>query len=188
MPTASGLGVAGAKQLQGKELSFNNLVDLDACWELAQEFDAEADPSAVAIIKHTNPCGAATGATVLEAYRKALACDPVSAFGSVIGINREVDGAAAEEIAKLFVEAIAAPAFTPEARERFAAKKNLRLVEIAAPRRARPVVKQVSGGLLLQDADTGRVAEVGAEGGDLASAHGGGAAQPAVCLARVAST
>jgi len=150
----SGFGVAGAQQLQGKELSFNNLVDLDACWELAQEFDE----TAVIIVKHTNPCGAATGATVLEAYHKALASDPVSAFGGVIGINREVDGAAADEIAKLFVEAIAAPAFTPDARERFAAKKNLRLVEVqSAP--PRPVVKQVSGGLLLQDADTARVQE-----------------------------
>jgi phosphoribosylaminoimidazolecarboxamide formyltransferase / IMP cyclohydrolase len=150
----SGLGIAGAVQLQGKELSFNNLVDLDACWELVQEFDEPA----VVIVKHTNPCGAATGATVREAYEKALACDPVSAFGGVIGINREVDGEAAEAIAKLFVEAIAAPGFTPRARERFAAKKNLRLVEVkAAP--ARPVVKQVSGGLLLQDADTGRVTE-----------------------------
>jgi phosphoribosylaminoimidazolecarboxamide formyltransferase/IMP cyclohydrolase len=155
----SGLGVAGAVQLQGKELSFNNLVDLDACWELAQELKpTEADLPAVAIIKHTNPCGAATGATVLEAYRKALECDPVSAFGGVIGINQTVDGEAAEEIAKLFVEAIAAPGFTVEARERFAAKKNLRLVEIkAAP--PKPVVKQVSGGLLLQDADSGRIAE-----------------------------
>ena len=109
-------------------------------------------------MKHTNPCGAATGTTILEAYQKALACDPVSAFGGVIGINREVDGAAAEEIAKLFVEAIAAPGFSREARERFAAKKNLRLVEVqAAP--AKPVVKNVSGGLLLQDADTGRVTE-----------------------------
>ena len=150
----SGLGVAGAKQLQGKELSYNNLVDLDACWELVQEFD---EPTAI-IVKHTNPCGAATGDSILEAYRKALACDPVSAFGSVIGINREIDGAAAEEIAKLFVEAIAAPAFSPEARERFAAKKNLRLVEVR-PAPARPVVKSVSGGLLLQDADTGRVTE-----------------------------
>jgi phosphoribosylaminoimidazolecarboxamide formyltransferase/IMP cyclohydrolase len=148
----SGLGVAGAKQLQGKELSFNNLVDLDACWELAQEFD---EPAAI-IVKHTNPCGAATGSTILEAYQKALACDPVSAYGGVIGINREVDAEAAEEIAKLFVEAIAAPGFSAEARERFAAKKNLRLVEVhAAP--ARPVVKHVSGGALLQDADTGRV-------------------------------
>ena len=150
----TGLGVAAAHQLQGKELSFNNLVDLDACWELAQEFEEPA----VIIVKHTNPCGAATGATVLEAYQKALAADPVSAFGGVIGINREVDGEAAAEIAKLFVEAIAAPAFTQEARERFASKKNLRLVEVhAAP--ARPVVKHVSGGLLMQDADTGRVAE-----------------------------
>ncbi len=150
----SGRGIAGATQLQGKELSFNNLVDLDACWELAQEFEEPA----VIIVKHTNPCGAATGATILEAYQKALAADPVSAFGGVIGINREVDGAAAEEIAKLFVEAIAAPGFSREARERFAAKKNLRLVEVR-PAEPRPVVKQVSGGLLLQDADTGRVTE-----------------------------
>jgi phosphoribosylaminoimidazolecarboxamide formyltransferase/IMP cyclohydrolase len=148
----TGQGIAGARQLQGKELSFNNLVDLDACWELAQEFDEPA----VIIVKHTNPCGAATGSTVLEAYLKALACDPVSAFGGVIGINRAVDGDAAAEIAKLFVEAIAAPSFTAEARERFAAKKNLRLVEVqSAP--PRPVVKHVSGGLLLQDADTGRI-------------------------------
>ena len=150
----TGLGVAGAHQLQGRELSFNNLVDLDACWELAQEFTEPA----VIIVKHTNPCGAATGATILEAYQKALASDPVSAFGGVIGINREVDADAAEEIARLFVEAIAAPAFTAEARERFASRRNLRLVEVhSAP--ARPVVKHVSGGLLLQDADTGRVTE-----------------------------
>jgi phosphoribosylaminoimidazolecarboxamide formyltransferase / IMP cyclohydrolase len=148
----SGKGIAGATQLQGKELSYNNLVDLDACWELAQEFDAPG----VAIIKHTNPCGAATGANVLEAYKKALEADPVSAFGSVIGINREVDGAAAEEISKLFVEAIAAPAFSEEAKARFAAKKNLRLVEVRAARTTQ-VVKQVSGGLLLQDADLGHV-------------------------------
>jgi phosphoribosylaminoimidazolecarboxamide formyltransferase/IMP cyclohydrolase len=148
----SGLGVAGARQLQGKELSFNNLVDLDACWELVQEFDEPA----VVIVKHTNPCGAATAGTIRAAYGKALACDPVSAFGSVIGINREVDGKTAAEIAKLFVEAIAAPGFTAEAIEQFAGKKNLRLVEVhAAP--PRPVVKHVSGGLLLQDADTGKV-------------------------------
>jgi phosphoribosylaminoimidazolecarboxamide formyltransferase/IMP cyclohydrolase len=153
----TGQGIAGARQLQGKELSFNNIVDLDACWELAQEFPSgDSDPAVVVIVKHTNPCGAATGATILEAYLKALACDPVSAFGGVIGINRAVDGDAAAEIAKLFVEAIAAPSFTAEARERFAAKKNLRLVEVrSAP--PRPVVKHVSGGLLLQDADTGRI-------------------------------
>ena len=150
----SGLGIAGARQLQGKELSYNNLVDLDACWDLAQEFDEPA----VIIVKHTNPCGAATGHSILEAYQKALACDPVSAFGGVIGINRPVDAEAAAEIAKLFVEAIAAPSFTPGARERFAAKKNLRLVELR-PAPSRPVVKHVSGGLLLQDADTGRVTE-----------------------------
>ncbi len=149
----SGLGVAGAKQLQGKELSFNNLVDLDACWELVQEFEEPA----VIIVKHTNPCGAATGANLLDAYQKALACDPVSAFGSVIGINHEVDAAAAEEIAKLFVEAIAAPAFSAGALACFAAKKNLRLVEVQ-PAPPRSVLKHVSGGLLLQDADTGRVA------------------------------
>jgi phosphoribosylaminoimidazolecarboxamide formyltransferase / IMP cyclohydrolase len=155
----SGLGVAGAKQLQGKELSYNNLVDLDACWELALEFSPEPnDPPAVAIIKHTNPCGAATGATVLEAYQKALSADPVSAFGGVIGINRIVDAAAAEEISKLFVEAIAAPGFTQEAKDHFVAKKNLRLVEIQ-PAPARPVVKNVSGGLLLQDADTGHITQ-----------------------------
>ncbi len=144
-------GIAGALQLQGKELSYNNLVDLDACWDLTWEF-APDEGAMVAIIKHTNPCGAATGATVVEAYRKALAADPVSAFGGVIGINREVDEAAAEEIAKLFVEAIAAPGYTPGARERFAAKKNLRLLEIEhAP--GRHVVKHLSGGLLVQEAD-----------------------------------
>jgi phosphoribosylaminoimidazolecarboxamide formyltransferase / IMP cyclohydrolase len=148
----SGTGIAGAEQLQGKELSYNNLVDLDACWELAQEFD---EPM-VAIIKHTNPCGAATGVDLLEAYKKALAADPVSAFGGVIGANREVDGPAAEEMAKLFVEAIAAPRFTAEALTRFSAKRNLRLVTVKPAKTAR-VVKQVSGGLLLQDADHGRV-------------------------------
>jgi phosphoribosylaminoimidazolecarboxamide formyltransferase/IMP cyclohydrolase len=162
----SGLGVAAAKQLQGKELSYNNIVDLDACWELVSEFADAQDRSpdaAVAIIKHTNPCGAATGATVLDAYRRALEADPVSAFGGVIGINREVDADAAEEIAKLFVEAIVAPSYTPEALARFAAKKNLRLLEISEAqdedgRHAR-VLKQVSGGFLVQDADRLRVTE-----------------------------
>jgi phosphoribosylaminoimidazolecarboxamide formyltransferase / IMP cyclohydrolase len=149
----SGTGIAGAEQLQGKELSYNNLVDLDACWDLAQEFD---EPM-VAIIKHTNPCGAATGADLLEAYKNALSADPVSAFGGVIGVNREIDGAAAEEMAALFVEAIAAPGFTADARARFATKKNLRLVVVKPTHMAR-VIKQVSGGLLLQDADRGRVA------------------------------
>jgi phosphoribosylaminoimidazolecarboxamide formyltransferase / IMP cyclohydrolase len=110
----------------------------------------------VAIIKHTNPCGAATGETVLAAYRKALEADPVSAFGGVIGINREVDGAAAEEIAKLFVEAIAAPSFSEAAKARFAAKKNLRLVEVQ-DMQPDYALKQVPGGLLLQDSDKGKV-------------------------------
>jgi phosphoribosylaminoimidazolecarboxamide formyltransferase/IMP cyclohydrolase len=149
----TGTGIAGLRQLQGKELSYNNLVDLDACWELALEFREPA----VAIIKHTNPCGAATAATILEAYEKALACDPVSAFGAVIGINREVDGEAATEIAKLFVEAIVAPAFSSRAKEILSSKKNLRLVEVK-PAPAAPVMKYVSGGLLLQDADRGHIA------------------------------
>src|SRR5271154_5353861 len=150
----SGKGVANARQLQGKELSYNNIVDLDACWELVSEFDE----TAVVIIKHTNPCGASTGATVVEAYLRALQSDPVSAFGGVIGVNREVDAAAAGEIAKLFVEAIVAPSFTPEALERFSAKKNLRLIEIV-PSETKRVLKQVSGGLLVQDADRLRITE-----------------------------
>ncbi len=154
----SGKGVAAGKQLQGKELSYNNLVDLDACWELVSEFGLDSADAAVAIMKHTNPCGAATGNTVLEAYQRALEADPVSAFGGVIGINREVDGSAAEEIAKLFVEAIVAPSFTPEALQRFAAKKNLRLIEIATAQTPR-IVKQVSGGFLVQDADRRHVTE-----------------------------
>lgn len=161
----SGQGVAGATQLHGRELSFNNLVDLDACWELVQELvqdlsltGAQGGPAAVAIIKHTNPCGAALGNSVVEAYQKALASDPVSAFGGVIGINRLVDAEAATEIAKLFVEAIVAPGFAADARTILSARRNLRLVEVR-PAPPRPVVKHVSGGLLLQDADTGRITE-----------------------------
>ncbi|MEO7029374.1 MAG: bifunctional phosphoribosylaminoimidazolecarboxamide formyltransferase/IMP cyclohydrolase [Acidobacteriaceae bacterium] len=148
----SGTGIAGAEQLQGKELSYNNLVDLDACWALASEFDA----CAVVIVKHTNPCGVGAGGTVLEAYRRALEADPISAFGGVIGVNRIVDGATAVEVAKLFVEAIVAPDFTPEALAQLSAKKNLRVVRI----RSRPVtqmVKQVSGGYLVQDADSAKM-------------------------------
>jgi phosphoribosylaminoimidazolecarboxamide formyltransferase / IMP cyclohydrolase len=144
----SGAGVANAKQLQGKELSFNNIVDLQACWDLAQEFEE----TACAIIKHTNPSGCATGQTLLEAYMKAKETDPVSAFGGVIGVNRVIDGTAAEEIAKLFVEAIAAPGYTAEAKEKFATKKNLRLVEVQASMQ-KFAMKQVSGGMLVQDAD-----------------------------------
>jgi phosphoribosylaminoimidazolecarboxamide formyltransferase / IMP cyclohydrolase len=142
------LGIANARQLQGKELSYNNLVDLDAAWDLCREFE---DPMC-AIIKHTNPCGAAVGSDVVTAYCRALEADPVSAFGGVIGINREIDEAAAEEIAKLFVEAIAAPGYSRGALERFAAKKNLRLLEVK-PAHPHTVLRQVSGGMLLQDAD-----------------------------------
>ncbi|MEO8725317.1 MAG: bifunctional phosphoribosylaminoimidazolecarboxamide formyltransferase/IMP cyclohydrolase [Acidobacteriaceae bacterium] len=142
-------GIANARQLQGKELSYNNLVDLQAAWELAQEFELPA----CAIIKHTNPCGSATGPDLQHAYFSALEADPVSAFGGVIGVNREVDGPAAEEIAKLFVEAVAAPSFSAEAKQRFAAKKNLRLLEVKALARPASQWKQISGGLLAQDAD-----------------------------------
>jgi len=144
----SGSGVANGRQIQGKELSYNNIVDLQAAWELAQEFDE----TVCAIIKHTNPCGTATGKTLAEAYKKALECDPVSAFGGVIGVNGTVDGEAAEEMAKLFLEVIAAPGFDAVARAKFAGKKNLRLVEISnAPQKW--VLKNVSGGILMQDAD-----------------------------------
>jgi phosphoribosylaminoimidazolecarboxamide formyltransferase / IMP cyclohydrolase len=141
-------GIANAVQLQGKELSYNNLVDLDACWAMASEFEQPA----VIIVKHTNPCGVALGPTVEQAYVRALAADPVSAFGGVIGVNRVVDGPAAAEMAKLFVEAIVAPDFTAEALEKFSSKKNLRLLKIVAPSAGR-VMKQISGGFLLQDED-----------------------------------
>src|SRR5438477_7040882 len=144
----SGAGVANARQLQGKELSYNNIVDLQAAWDLAQEFDEPV----CAIIKHTNPCGTAVGKTLAEAFTRALACDPVSAFGGVIGVNQPLDEAAADEMAKLFVEVIAAPRFDEAAKPKLSAKKNLRLVEIAnAPQPW--VLKNVSGGILLQDAD-----------------------------------
>ncbi|MGO9127406.1 MAG: bifunctional phosphoribosylaminoimidazolecarboxamide formyltransferase/IMP cyclohydrolase [Terriglobales bacterium] len=143
-----GQGVANGRQIQGKELSYNNIVDLQAAWDLAQEF---VEP-VCAIIKHTNPCGTATGKTLAEAYKKALECDPVSAFGGVIAVNRPIDGHAAEEMAKLFLEVIAAPKFDDAAKATFNAKKNLRLVEITnAP--PKWVLKNVSGGILVQDAD-----------------------------------
>jgi len=150
----SGAGIANAQQLQGKELSYNNIVDLQAAWDLVQEF---GEPVCT-IIKHTNPCGTATGTTLREAYTKALECDPVSAFGGVIGVNRSIDAEAAEEMAKLFVEAIAAPNFDEAAKAKFAAKKNLRLVEVKHTNE-KWVLKNISGGILLQDNDLRQLAE-----------------------------
>jgi phosphoribosylaminoimidazolecarboxamide formyltransferase/IMP cyclohydrolase len=147
-----GKGVAGAEQLQGKELSYNNLVDLDAAWQLVREFDQPA----AAIIKHTNPCGCAEQATLAEAYNKAFECDPVSAFGGIIGLNRTVDEETAREIAKTFIEAIAAPDYTPEARTIFATKKNLRLMRVS-PGAEPLVVKSIAGGFLVQTADDARL-------------------------------
>jgi phosphoribosylaminoimidazolecarboxamide formyltransferase/IMP cyclohydrolase len=147
----SGIGVANAHQLQGKELSYNNIVDLQAAWDLAQEFDPNAAP-VCAIIKHTNPCGAATGRTLAEAYKRALECDPVSSFGGVIGVNCPIDAEAAEEMHKLFLEVIAAPSFDEAAKARFASKKNLRLVEVK-PANQKWTLKNISGGMLLQDSD-----------------------------------
>jgi phosphoribosylaminoimidazolecarboxamide formyltransferase/IMP cyclohydrolase len=144
----SALGIANAEQMQGKELSYNNLVDLDACWALVSEFEQ----TAVVIIKHTNPCGAGLGETVEEAYLRALEADPVSAFGGVIGVNRVVDGAAAAEMAKLFAEAIVAPGYTAEALSTLSAKKNLRVLKIK-PAAPAAVIKQISGGFLMQDED-----------------------------------
>ena len=145
-------GVASAVQLQGKELSFNNLNDTDAAYELVAEFDEIA----CAIIKHANPCGVAIAGTQAEAYRKALACDPESAFGGIVALNRPIDKDTAEEIAKLFVEVIIAPTVSAEARAVFAAKKNLRVLEAGGlpdPRAEGPTVRTLAGGYLLQGRD-----------------------------------
>lgn len=153
-------GVATAVQLQGKELSYNNINDTDAAFELVGEFDPREAP-AVAIIKHANPCGVATGKTLVDAYRKALACDPVSAFGGIIALNQPLDGETAEEIAKLFAEVIVAPHADENARAIIASKKNLRLLVTGGlpdPRTPGLTVRTVAGGLLVQSRDDGRVA------------------------------
>ena len=142
-------GIASARQLQGKELSYNNLVDLDAAWQLICEFDLPAS----AIIKHTNPCGCATAATLDESYRKAFAADPISAFGGVLAFNQQVDANTATEIVKTFIEAIAAPSYTRQARSILASKKNLRLLEVTPGGLDEPVVKAITGGYLVQSAD-----------------------------------
>jgi phosphoribosylaminoimidazolecarboxamide formyltransferase/IMP cyclohydrolase len=152
-------GLASACQLQGKELSFNNIVDLQAAWDLIHEFEGPA----CCVIKHTNPCGTAVGNSLKEAYLKAYEADPVSAFGSIIALNRVVDTDTATEIAKLFVEGIIAPGYQPEAASIFASKKNLRILEAASDDRgrdwARFEIKRVSGGILLQDPDEKLLAE-----------------------------
>ncbi|MBV8729233.1 MAG: bifunctional phosphoribosylaminoimidazolecarboxamide formyltransferase/IMP cyclohydrolase [Acidobacteriia bacterium] len=144
------MGIAGAEQLQGKELSYNNLVDLDAAWQLAREFSQPA----AAIIKHTNPCGCAEQETLLAAYAKAFECDPVSAYGGVLGFNQAVNGETASRVAQTFIEAIAAPDYTAEALAVFGAKKQLRLLRVAAGNDPL-LVKSISGGFLAQTPDNG---------------------------------
>ncbi len=141
-------GVAGAEQLHGKELSYNNLVDLDAAWQLVTEFSHPA----TAIVKHTNPCGCSERLTLAESYARALECDPVSAFGGVIGFNRTVDRATAEQVAQLFAEAIAAPDYDGDALEILQAKKNLRILRIHSKPDAL-VIRSIEGGFLAQTAD-----------------------------------
>ncbi len=154
-------GVATARQLQGKQLSFNNINDTDAAYELVAEFDPAAS-AAVAIIKHANPCGVATGASLADAYGKALRTDPISAFGGIVALNRPLDAEAAGEIVKVFAEVIIAPGISEEAAAIVAAKKNLRLLiadGLPDPRARTLTVRSVAGGLLVQDRDGGMVAE-----------------------------
>ncbi|TBN42607.1 bifunctional phosphoribosylaminoimidazolecarboxamide formyltransferase/IMP cyclohydrolase [Paracoccus subflavus] len=152
-------GVATARQWQGKELSYNNINDTDAAFELVAEFDPAAGP-ACAIIKHANPCGVAQGATGLDAYRRAYDCDRTSAFGGIVALNRTLDGATAEEIVKIFTEVVIAPDADEDARRIFAAKKNLRLLTTGGlpdPRAPGLAFRQVAGGFLVQGRDDGRV-------------------------------
>jgi phosphoribosylaminoimidazolecarboxamide formyltransferase / IMP cyclohydrolase len=151
-----------AKQLQGKELSYNNIADADAAWECVKSFGADEAPAACVIVKHANPCGVAIGADAAEAYGKAFKTDPTSAYGGIIAFNCEFDAAAAALVAKQFVEVLMAPSFTPEALALFAAKPNTRILQIALPpggatdheqgRNAQDV-KRVGSGLLIQTAD-----------------------------------
>ncbi len=152
-------GVLTARQAQGKELSYNNINDTDAAYELVAEFDPANGP-AVAIIKHANPCGVATGASALEAYREALACDRESAFGGIVALNVPLDGATAEAIAEIFTEVVIAPGADDAALAVFAKKKNLRLLitdGLPDPVAPGQMVRSIAGGFLIQDRDTGRV-------------------------------
>jgi len=155
-------GVATARQAQGKQLSYNNLNDTDAAYECVAEFDP-ARSAAVAIIKHANPCGVAEGASLVEAYRKALRCDPTSAFGGIVAVNRALDADAARAITEIFTEVIIAPEATEEAIKIVGAKKNLRLLlagGLPDPRAAGLTVKSVAGGLLVQSRDNAVVDEM----------------------------
>jgi phosphoribosylaminoimidazolecarboxamide formyltransferase/IMP cyclohydrolase len=148
--------LANYRQLQGKELSYNNIADADAAWECVKTFD----DTACVIIKHANPCGVALGASVLEAYSKAFQTDPTSAFGGIIAFNRELDAHAAEAVAKQFVEVLIAPSFSAAARQVFAAKQNVRLLEIPLGAQAglnQHDFKRVGGGLLVQAPDAKNV-------------------------------
>ncbi|MEA3492911.1 MAG: bifunctional phosphoribosylaminoimidazolecarboxamide formyltransferase/IMP cyclohydrolase [Candidatus Margulisiibacteriota bacterium] len=153
-----GSAITNAKQLHGKELSFNNIVDMDAAWAAANYF---ADTT-VAIVKHTNPCGLAKGETLHSAYKKALDCDPVSAFGGIVAANREIDEATAKEIVKLFVEIVIAPGYSAGALSVLKEKKNLRIMdmgEAALGKQFRGMdYKRVSGGILVQDPDIAQLA------------------------------
>jgi phosphoribosylaminoimidazolecarboxamide formyltransferase/IMP cyclohydrolase len=148
-------------QVGGKELSFNNINDTDAAYELVGEFDPKAG-AAIAIIKHANPCGVATASTLAEAYALALRCDPVSAFGGIVACNKTLDGATAEQLAKIFTEVIIAPDANEDARRILSTKKNLRLLIAGGlPDPATPGVtlRTVAGGFLLQSRDNGRITE-----------------------------
>ncbi|WP_068119351.1 bifunctional phosphoribosylaminoimidazolecarboxamide formyltransferase/IMP cyclohydrolase [Tropicimonas marinistellae] len=152
-------GVATAVQHQGKDLSYNNINDTDAAFELVSEFAPEDGP-ACAIIKHANPCGVARGASLEEAYRRAFDCDRTSAFGGIIALNQTLDAATAAAIAEIFTEVVIAPDADDGAREVFQAKKNLRLLTTGGlpdPRAAASTIRQVSGGYLVQDKDTGHI-------------------------------
>ncbi|AUW57246.1 bifunctional phosphoribosylaminoimidazolecarboxamide formyltransferase/inosine monophosphate cyclohydrolase [Sphingobium sp. SCG-1] len=159
VPVAPGAkGIAQAIQLQGKELSYNNYNDADAALELVSEF--RDGPPTVVIVKHANPCGVASGETLIEAYEAALACDSVSAFGGIIALNRPLDGATAEAISGIFTEVVVAPAADHAAREIFARKKNLRLLltgELPDPKRAGLAMKSIAGGILFQSRDNGQI-------------------------------
>ena len=154
-------GVATAEQLQGRELSYNNINDTDAAYELVAEF-ATSELAACAIIKHANPCGVALGADLVDAYKKALACDPVSAYGGILAFNRKLDGATAEEISKLFTEVIIAPDADEDARRILSARRNLRLLiagGLPDPNAAGLTFKSVAGGFLVQTRDNGHIGE-----------------------------